>query len=123
MWFNGYGIKRMSNLRLSKVKKKRKKVKGYKKLNLRIRKSKKYENWRTKIKKRDDFTCVYCKAKDQRLDVHHIKSFISILKENKIRTYKAAMECRQLWIISNGITLCVPCHKKTDSYLRKPKKS
>ena len=27
-----------------------------------------------------------------------------------------ALECTELWDLENGRTLCVPCHKLTDTY-------
>ena len=27
-----------------------------------------------------------------------------------------AKKCKELWDINNGETLCIACHKKTDSY-------
>ena len=33
-----------------------------------------------------------------------------------IKTVEDALKCHLLWDLENGETLCVPCHKKTDSY-------
>lgn len=69
----------------------------------RIRKSEGYKNWRTAVFKRDNFICQEC-GTGGKLHAHHIK------------TFAAFPELR--FEISNGQTLCVPCHKKTPSYLR-----
>jgi hypothetical protein len=53
-------------------------------LNLKIKNTTKYLNWRLSILKRDYFTCKICHAsvkanKSLRLEVHHAKSFDDIL--------------------------------------------
>lgn len=88
-------------------------------LNKNIRESKKYENWRDKIKKRDKHSCIQCKAKGIKLEVHHKKSFAQIVKENKIKSIREAMKCGELWSLKNGQTLCEICHTKTETYWKK----
>lgn len=71
-----------------------------------IRKSIQYKKWRYEVFKRDDFTCVFCHKKEEvsgKLNADHIKPF-SIFPELR-------------YIVSNGRTLCVDCHKLTDTYL------
>jgi 5-methylcytosine-specific restriction endonuclease McrA len=58
--------------------------------------------WRTKIFKRDKYTCRNCGQVGVRLQAHHIKG------------YKEYPELR--YILNNGLTLCVSCHKQTDNY-------
>lgn len=58
--------------------------------------------WRVKVFERDDYICQECKIKGGKLQAHHIKS------------YREYPELRH--DISNGQTLCIECHKKTDSY-------
>lgn len=86
-------------------------------LNLRIRATYKYYNWRFDVFKRDKFTCVWCGDKKP-LNVDHIKAFSVILRENKIKSLRQAEKCIELWDLDNGRTLCIPCHKKTDTYGR-----
>ncbi|MEK6881328.1 MAG: NUMOD3 domain-containing DNA-binding protein, partial [Nanoarchaeota archaeon] len=94
-------------------------------LAVRIRTSKEYHEWRGRIFQRDNRVCRLCgytyeKGKKRReLNVDHIKSFSLILEENKIKTFEEALECKELWDINNGRTLCLPCHKKTYSYLNR----
>ncbi len=87
-----------------------------------IRRTSIYANWRTEIFKRDNYTCLWCGANKKYLNVDHIKQFALILKENKIKTVEEAVSCSELWNINNGRTLCVDCHKETDTYLNKGKK-
>ena len=58
--------------------------------------------WREKIFKRDSWTCRECGVRGGRLQAHHIKPF------------KKFPELR--FDLDNGLTLCIECHKKTDSY-------
>lgn len=58
--------------------------------------------WRTAVFQRDDFTCQDCGQRGGRLQAHHIEP------------YKASPELRH--VLANGLTLCVECHRKTDSF-------
>ena len=90
---------------------------GITKLAAKIRGCFKYRQWRSDVYQRDDYTCCICGVKGGKLHADHIKTFSLILRENNIITLKQAIECEKLWNINNGQTLCVPCHKKTDTYL------
>ena len=70
--------------------------------NEKIRKSMEYKLWREAVFKRDDYTCVVCKKRGIELNADHIKSF-SLFPELR-------------FAIDNGRTLCVDCHRKTDTY-------
>ena len=75
--------------------------------NLKIRMSAKYKDWRTSIFKRDNWTCIWCGIKGCRktpINADHIKPFS---KFPELR-----------FDLSNGRTLCVPCHRKTETYGR-----
>ena len=53
----------------------------------------------------------------KQLDLHHIKSFEIICKENNINdNIERAKMCPALWDTKNAIMLCTDCHKLTDSY-------
>ena len=88
-----------------------------------IRSSLSYKLWHDAIFKRDDWTCVLCPnpLRGGVLHVDHIKPFFIILREENISCLSDIKVDSQLWDISNGRTLCVSCHKKTDSYLSKSK--
>jgi 5-methylcytosine-specific restriction endonuclease McrA len=88
-------------------------------LKLKIRNTTKYLNWRLSILKRDNFTCKICHAsvkenKSLRLEVHHTKSFDDICKENSVAAIEQAFECKELWSVSNGISICYRCHKDVE---------
>lgn len=66
-----------------------------------VRESLEFINWRRGVFKRDNYKCQKCGV-GGKLEAHHIKSF---------------SEYRQLrCVLSNGITLCQKCHRKTDNY-------
>lgn len=67
-----------------------------------FRKSKEYALWRASVFKRDNYTCQWCYKKGGQLNADHIKPF-SLFPEIRLA-------------IDNGRTLCVYCHRKTDTY-------
>jgi hypothetical protein len=88
-------------------------------LKLRIRNTTEYLNWRIAILKRDNFRCQVCTAsikdnKGLRLEVHHAKTFDDICTENNITSMKQALECKEIWSLDNGISLCYCCHKNIE---------
>lgn len=76
-------------------------------INNRIRRSQKYSDWRKAVFERDDYRCRHCGDRSEagnrvRLEADHIKPFA---------TYT---ELR--FDISNGRTLCAPCHRRTPTW-------
>lgn len=69
------------------------------------RSSAKYKDWRKSVFDRDNYTCCECGARGVKLNADHIKPF-ALYEELRYE-------------LSNGRTLCVPCHKKTDTYGRR----
>ena len=65
-------------------------------------------DWRKKVFERDDYTCKECGVKGGKLQADHILPY-SLFEEYR-------------WDLDNGRTLCVDCHKKTDTYGNKVKK-
>lgn len=61
----------------------------------------KYQKWRQAVLKRDNFTCQHCNSKDD-LQTHHIKKWST---HSELR-----------YDLDNGLTLCVFCHRKTDTW-------
>lgn len=75
---------------------------GVTKEKVKIRNSASYKLWREEVYKRDDYTCQKCLSRGVYLEAHHIKPF-SLYPDERFN-------------IENGIALCKPCHKETDSY-------
>ena len=74
-----------------------------------IRRSLEYRLWRTAVFERDKYTCIWCgDDRGGNLNADHIKPFAHY------------PELR--FAIDNGRTLCVECHKKTDTWGSKSKK-
>lgn len=76
-----------------------------------VRQSAKYKAWRTLVFERDNYTCTGCgdhnyegRGKSLALHADHIQPF-ALFPELRFE-------------VSNGRTLCVPCHKKTGTYGR-----
>lgn len=81
-----------------------------------------YKKWREAIFQRDNWTCQHCGTRCQKgnkviIHADHIKPFYKILEENKIKSVEQAKQCKELWDVNNGRTLCILCHKQTSSYL------
>ena len=70
--------------------------------NSKIRNSIEMRLWREAVFKRDDWTCVLCKERGGKLNADHIKRFADY------------PELR--FELLNGRTLCVICHRKTDTW-------
>jgi len=87
-----------------------------------IRRGIKYRSWRTLVFTRDNYTCVWCGANKKYLNADHIEQFAILLRKFEIKSLEQAENCEDLWNINNGRTLCIDCHKETDTYLNKGKK-
>lgn len=75
---------------------------GITETNHKIRTSLEYKNWRRAVFERDKFTCQFCGQVGGQLNADHIKPFST---HPKLR-----------FVLSNGRTLCNPCHRTTDTW-------
>jgi hypothetical protein len=75
-----------------------------------------YVAWRIQIFERDKYTCVNCGCVGGALNADHIVPLSRILTINSVDTLSKAYVCADLWELSNGRTLCVPCHRDTDTF-------
>lgn len=67
-------------------------------INHSIRCSEKMKLWRTSVFERDNYTCKKCGKVGNKLNAHHI---IPFSRDESLR-----------FELSNGVTLCLKCHKK-----------
>ena len=70
--------------------------------NTKIRNSEAYAEWRKAVFERDGYTCQFCEKVGGKLHADHITPFC--------KSEKKRLD------VSNGRTLCVSCHRKTDTY-------
>lgn len=61
-----------------------------------------YRLWREKVFARDNWTCLLCKERGGELHADHIEAW--------------AVSPAKRYAVSNGRTLCAPCHRKTPNY-------
>lgn len=96
---------------------------GIKPLTKQIRDSDKMAEWRSKVFKRDNFTCFKCGKIGGKLQVHHIIPFTGIIESYKFYhgkpTLEKLLEYPPLWSTANGITLCKACHGKFPKNIKK----
>lgn len=111
LWMIGRKMPKKTRLAIRKANLGRKKENPLTPENKRIRCGLQFKKWRINVFTRDNWTCQECGIKNKKglgktveLNPHHIKSF-SLFPELRFN-------------ISNGITLCRECHKKTDSWGR-----
>jgi len=67
-------------------------------LSKRDRNSYDYTHWRTSVFERDLYSCQVCKNSIGKLNAHHVVRWIDSVEKR--------------FELSNGITLCIPCHQK-----------
>lgn len=73
-------------------------------VNKRLRLTPAYKLWRKSVFERDDYTCQFCGERGGELNADHIKPF------SKYEELRHDVE--------NGRTLCVGCHRTTDTYAK-----
>lgn len=85
---------------------------GITSINHQIRNSQEYKLWRSAVFERDNYICIWCSAQSA-------KGKKVILHADHIKPFAYYPELR--FAIDNGRTLCIDCHKTTDTYLSKKK--
>jgi 5-methylcytosine-specific restriction endonuclease McrA len=65
-----------------------------------------YKKWRSEVFERDGYRCVLC-GRGGDINADHIVKFADIFYSGKTN---------KLYDTTNGRTLCVDCHKQTDTY-------
>lgn len=86
-----------------------------------IRKLPEYELWKRAVFIRDRFQCQQCGKRNGRkrvIEAHHITELSTLVKQAGIKSVEEALECRVIWLIANGQTLCRRCHELTETYPR-----
>ena len=76
-------------------------------INHKIRTSTEYKLWRESVFQRDNWTCVFCGARSA-------AGIKVVLHADHIKPFALYPELR--FAIDNGRTLCVPCHKTTETF-------
>lgn len=79
-------------------------------LNRTIRNSFEYKEWRKSVFDRDNYTCVWCGAKNG-------NGVAVVLNADHIKQFAYYPELR--FVVDNGRTLCVDCHRKTETFKNK----
>lgn len=80
---------------------------GITSINKSIRSSREMDLWRISVFERDNYTCVWCGIRSQ-------KGKKVVIHADHIKPFAYYPELR--FAIDNGRTLCVECHKTTDTY-------
>lgn len=89
-----------------------------------VRECYKSRQWREAIFARDNFTCVLCKKRGGILNADHFpKRFVDTIRESNIKTVNEALDYKELWNINNGRTLCLKCHRQSETWGNKFKRT
>lgn len=80
--------------------------------NTKIRQSADYKQWRKSVFARDNYTCQECNARS-------VIGERVVLNADHIKPFASHPDLR--FDVNNGRTLCIECHRKTDTYARKTK--
>jgi len=81
-----------------------------------IRTNEKYNSWRSRVLISDGRRCIHCGSKENLEADHYPVSFAELLLKHLIDSIEKALECKELWQVKNGRTLCKSCHIKTESW-------
>ena len=91
---------------------------GITKFNKELRNFIKHIGWDRKVLKRDNYTCRRCKNKGGYLVAHHLIPLSIIREHYSIKTLKDVINCKLLYDVDNGLTMCEECHKQYHKNIR-----
>ena len=77
---------------------------GITEINILIRSQREYKDWRKSVFERDNYTCQSCYKRGGEMQADHIKQF----------AYHPELRLD----LNNGRTLCLDCHRKTETFGR-----
>jgi len=92
-------------------------------LNKNIRRTNEMKEWREAVFTRDNWTCQNCNKRGGAiLHADHVYPLHFLIKDYDIKTLTEAINNPNIWDISNGRTLCLECHKNTETFGTKIRK-
>jgi len=80
-------------------------------LTQKIRNLRKTISWKKAVLRRDEWNCNKC-GDIENLQVHHKIGVSEIIKRFNLKTIEDALECKILFDVENGETLCDKHHKE-----------
>jgi len=83
---------------------------GCSRLNAAIRRLTENRKWMDAVKARDS-KCLVC-GSTEKLESHHIVPLAVLVGVHGITNREQARECKELWDLENGMTVCARCHYK-----------
>jgi len=83
---------------------------GCSRLNAAIRCLTENRKWMNAVKARDG-KCLVC-GSTEKLESHHIVPLAVLVGVHGITNREQARECKELWDLENGMTVCARCHYK-----------
>lgn len=101
---------------LERQKEKEAQMAEYQQLRKEIEAMPKSANYKKAVFLKNGEKCEMCgNNKKEDLEIHHRKSFYSIVQKYQIKNIAEAFECDELWDVENGSVLCKKCHAKMES--------
>lgn len=87
-------------------------------LQFSIRNSELYKQWRKRVFERDNYACIMCgtAGNGKNLNADHIVPLSVLIRNAGIKSVAEAINTKELWDVENGRTLCISCHRETDTY-------
>lgn len=77
-----------------------------------IKNSDQNQDWKFSVNARDYFVCRLCQRDRycyKSLTAFRLDSIDNVIERNKLKSFKSASKCRDLWDIKTAITLCGEC--------------